>query len=119
MDFVKILTSEPVVQATIVIIGMVIALVGTKYRTNKLIKEFIPEGVEFANTLTTEDRNKLTRAITFVENAVLAVTPVFARPIVDYLINADYIENRIERFLTSKKVERLENLEKEHQVTEE
>ena len=107
---------DPAVLSAVGVVA--IFLVGiflAKSKINALIRKFIPEGVAFADTLDTESRHKLVRAVTYVENIVLSVVPSILKPVVDYLINPVYIVEQIERYLTSKKKVEMESVEKLHQ----
>lgn len=95
----------------VVIYGVI--YIGGKVFVNSKVKELLPYGVEFANKLTENtNKEKLVKAVSFIELGILSVTPVPLKPLVDYLINSDDIATRIERFITAKKVKKLKETEK-------
>ena len=86
---------------SIVVIVLPLAVIGvglTKLAENKLIKMAVPLAIDFAEKL--GGKNKLIRAVTFVENYVLTNIPVFLRPLADFLISPQKIADWIERELT-------------------
>ena len=86
---------------SVIVIVLPLAVIGvglTKLKENQLIKIAIPIAIDFAEKL--GGKNKLIRAVTFVENYVLTNIPVFLRPLVDFLISPQKIADRIERELT-------------------
>lgn len=98
-----------------VLVNLVVALmpffigyVGLKYGTRKLIKSFIPDGVAFANKLNGDNVAKLKRAVSEVELLVLEKVPAVYRPLVDYMIDTDYIVQLIERYITEEKRKKLD-----------
>lgn len=94
---------KELVDLVLALLPFAIIYLGMKYKTNKLIRRFVPDGVAFAEKLDTENYNKLMRAISEVEIRVIEYTPVLYRPLVDYLINPDYIAKHIERYITLEK----------------
>lgn len=86
---------------SVIAIVLPLAVIGvglTKLKENQLIKIAIPIAIDFAEKL--GGKNKLIRAVTFVENYVLTNIPVFLRPLADFLISPQKIADRIERELT-------------------
>ena len=86
---------------SVIVIVLPLAVIGvglTKLKENQLIKIAIPIAIDFAEKL--GGKNKLIRAVTFVENYVLTNIPVFLRPLADFLISPQKIANWIERELT-------------------
>lgn len=78
---------------------------GSKSYVNSKIMELVPYGVEFADKLTENtNKEKLVKAISFVEIGVLSVTPAPIKPLIDYLIDSEAIAIKIERYITAKKV---------------
>ena len=85
--------------AIVIVLPLAVIGVGlTKLKENQLIKIAIPIAIDFAEKL--GGKNKLIRAVTFVENYVLTNIPVFLRPLADFLINPQKIADLIERELT-------------------
>ena len=96
---------------SLLIIYIVIYISGKAF-VNSKIKSFIPLGVEFADKLTENtNKEKLVKAISFIEISILNVIPLPIRPVVDYLIDSNEIANRIERFITKRKIKELNNIE--------
>ena len=86
---------------SVIVIVLPLAVIGvglTKLKENQLIKIAIPIAIDFAEKL--GGKNKLIRAVTFVENYVLTNIPVFLRPLADFLISPQKIADLIERELT-------------------
>ena len=86
---------------SVIVIVLPLAVIGvglTKLKENQLIKIAIPLAIDFAEKL--GGKNKLIRAVTFVENYVLTNIPVFLRPLADFLISPQKIADWIERELT-------------------
>ena len=86
---------------SVIVIVLPLAVIGvglTKLKENQLIKIAIPIAIDFAEKL--GGKNKLIRAVTFVENYVLTNIPVFLRPLADFLISPQKIADWIERELT-------------------
>ncbi|EEY34200.1 hypothetical protein [Pseudoleptotrichia goodfellowii] len=110
----EILRNKVILEGLSVLIPIIVTYILAKLKTNSTIRKFIPEGVVFADSLDTSNENKLIRAVTQIELLVLSVTPALFKPIVDFLINPKYIVKMIERYLTKKKVEKQELLEKEN-----
>ena len=78
-----------------------------KVFVNSKIKELLPYGVEFADKLTENtNKEKLVKAISFIELGILTVTPAPIKPLIDYLINSEEISSKIERFITARKVKK-------------
>ena len=74
---------------SVIVIVLPLAVIGvglTKLKENQLIKIAIPIAIDFAEKL--GGKNKLIRAVTFVENYVLTNIPVFLRPLADFLISS-------------------------------
>lgn len=85
--------------AIVIVLPLAVIGVGlTKLKENQLIKIAIPIAIDFAEKL--GGKNKLIRAVTFVENYVLTNIPVFLRPLADFLISPQKIAGWIERELT-------------------
>lgn len=110
----EILRNKVILEGLSVLIPIIVTYILAKLKTNSTIRKFIPEGVVFADSLDTSNENKLIRAVTQIELLVLSVTPKLFKPIVDFLINPKYIVKMIERYLTKKKIEKQELLEKEN-----
>ena len=86
---------------SVIVIVLPLAVIGvglTKLIENKYIKIAVPLAIDFAEKL--GGKNKLVRAVTFVENYVLNKVPLFLRPLADFLINPQKIADLIERELT-------------------
>jgi hypothetical protein len=82
-----------------------ITYVSGKVIVNEKIKSIVPLGVEFADNLKEKtNKEKLIKAISFVEITVLNLVPVVIRPVVDYLIDSEKIATQIERYLTKRKL---------------
>lgn len=76
-----------------------------KVIVNEKIKSIVPLGVEFADNLKEKtNKEKLIKAISFVEITVLNLVPVVIRPVVDYFIDSEKIATQIERYLTKRKL---------------
>ena len=74
---------------------------------NEKVKALVPYGVEYANTLVEKtNREKLTKAVAFIEITLINAVPNVFKPIVDYLINSEEIVKYIERYLVKIKIER-------------
>ena len=91
------------------IINVVVILFATyfsgKLIVNEKIKSLIPLGVEYANTLVEKtNREKLIKAVAFIEITLINAVPTVFKPIVDYLIDTDKIVKYIERYLTELKL---------------
>ncbi len=96
---------------TIVSVVIVIIL-SSKLYLNSKIKKLVPLGVEFADKLSQNtNKEKLVKAISFIELSILNVIPLPIRPFVDYLIDSDKIANKIERFITKRKIKELNSTE--------
>ena len=78
----------------------VVVIGGTKLYGNHLIKKSVDTAIGFAEHTGKTGRDKLIRAVTYIENIVLSKTPVFLRPIADYLINSNKIVALVERQIT-------------------
>lgn len=91
---------------------LIISIFGSKLYLNSRIKKLVPLGVRFADKLTENtNKEKLVKAISFIEISILNVVPLPIRPVVDYLIDSNEIANRIERFITKRKIKELSNTE--------
>lgn len=91
---------------------LIISIFGSKLYLNNKIKKLVPLGVRFADKLTENtNKEKLVKAISFIEISILNVVPLPIRPVVDYLIDSNEIANRIERFITKRKIKELNNTE--------
>ena len=67
----------------------------------------MPYGVEYANTLVEKtNREKLIKAVAFIEITLINAVPNVFKPIVDYLINSDEIVKYIERYLVKVKIDK-------------
>ena len=86
--------------AIVVVVTVVIVAGITKLYGNHLIKKSVDIAIEFAEHTGKTGRDKLIRAVTYIENIVLSKTPVFLRPIADYLINPNKIVALVERQIT-------------------
>ena len=93
------------------IINVTIILFATyfscKVLVNEKVKALVPYGVEYANTLVEKtNREKLIKAVAFIEITLINAVPNVFKPIVDYLINSEEIVKYIERYLVKIKIER-------------
>ena len=79
---------------TVVVVG------GTKLYENHLIKKSVDSAIKFADMTGKTGKDKLVRAVTYIENIVLSKVPIVIRPLVDYLINSAEIVKLIERQIT-------------------
>ena len=72
---------------------------------NEKIKSLVPLGVEFADSLIEKtNKEKLIKAISFIEISILNLVPIIIRPVIDYFIDSEKIASYIERYLTNKKL---------------
>ena len=95
-----------------VIFILVVSIFGSKLYLNNKIKKLVPLGVEFADKLSQNtNKEKLTKAISFIELSILNIVPLPIRPFIDYLIDSDKIAINIERFITKRKIKELKDLE--------
>lgn len=80
-----------------------------KSKINKLIIQYIPNGIAIGDILNGEktDNERLYQAILTVENKVLGALPKNVRPLADKLIDSKEIAKRIERKLNNDKFEGL------------
>ena len=91
---------------------LIISIFGSKLYLNNKIKKLVPLGVRFADKLTENtNKEKLVKAISYIEISILNVIPLPIRPLVDYLIDSNEIANKIERFITKRKIKELNNTE--------
>lgn len=91
---------------------LIISIFGSKLYLNSKIKKLVPLGVRFADKLTENtNKEKLVKAISFIEISILNVVPLPIRPLVDYLIDSDKIAVGIERFITKRKIKELSSTE--------
>ena len=79
---------------TVVVVG------GTKLYENHLIKKSVDSAIKFADMTGKTGKDKLVRAVTYIENIVLLKVPIVIRPLADYLINSAKIVTLIERQIT-------------------
>lgn len=86
-----------------------------KSKINKLIIQYIPNGIAIGDILKGEktDSERLFQAVLTVENLVLKVLPEKVRPLADKLIDSKEIAKQIERKLNSDKFEGLAKPTKE------
>ena len=94
----------------VVVIVIAVGLVGfsfTKYWADDQIKKVVQNGIDFANQLGGSNRDKLVRAVTYIENIILPKIPLIFRPFADLIINAEKIADMIERRLTENKLKLL------------
>lgn len=85
--------------------------IGSRSFLNSKIKKFIPYGVAFADKLTENtNKEKLIKAVSFVEISILSIIPTPFKSIVDYLINSEEIATKIERYLTERKLKNSGNI---------
>ena len=76
-----------------------------KVLVNEKVKALVPYGVEYANTLVEKtNREKLIKAVAFIEITLINAVPNVFKPLVDYLIDTDKIVKYIERYLTELKL---------------
>ena len=87
----------------IVVALILVGLSFTKFWTDSKVRIYIQMGIDFANTVGGTNRDKLVRAVTYIENKILNKVPVAFRPMVDFMINAEKIATLVERQLTSNK----------------
>ena len=86
---------------TVVVVG------GTKLYENHLIKKSVDIAIKFADMTGKTGKDKLVRAVTYIENIVLSKIPIFLRPLADYLINPKKIAELVERKITEIKQKNL------------
>ena len=84
----------------------VVGVTFTKFWTDSKTRFYIQSAIDFADKIGGTNRDKLVRAITFIENAVLAKVPTAFKNIVDFFINAQKIADLIERRITENKTEK-------------
>ena len=72
----------------------------TKMYENHLIKKSVDTAIKFADMTGKTGKDKLVRAVTFIENLILSKVPIFLRPLADFLINPAKIVTLIERQIT-------------------
>ena len=78
-----------------------------KILVNEKVKALVPYGVEYANTLVEKtNREKLIKAVAFIEITLINAVPSVFKPIVDYLINSEEIVIYIERYLVKIKIDK-------------
>ena len=78
-----------------------------KVLVNEKVKALVPYGVEYANTLVEKtNREKLIKAVAFIEITLINAVPNAFKPVVDYLINSDEIVKYIERYLVKVKIDK-------------
>ena len=95
---------ETIISVTIILFTTYLS---GKVIINHKIKSLIPYGVEYANTLVDKtNREKLIKAVAFIEITLINAVPNAFKPIVDYLINSKEIVKYIERYLVKIKIER-------------
>ena len=75
----------------------VVVVGGTKLYENHLIKKSVDSAIKFADMTGKTGKDKLVRAVTYIENIVLSKVPIVIRPLADYLINSAKIVKLIER----------------------
>lgn len=99
----------------IVVIGITYIFLKEKVKTK--IRKTVALAYSFAEDVDMINKNKLQRAVSFVELAILDATPKRLKGLVDYLIDRDYIVNSIEGYITHLKAtelfERVKNEVKE------
>lgn len=78
----------------------VVVVGGTKLYENHLIKKSVDSAIKFADMTGKTGKDKLVRAVTYIENIVLSKVPIVIRPLADYLINSAKIVKLIERQIT-------------------
>ena len=94
---------ETIISVTIILFTTYLS---GKVIINHKIKSLIPYGVEYANTLVDKtNREKLIKAVAFIEITLINAVPNAFKPIVDYLINSEEIVKYIERYLVKIKIE--------------
>lgn len=94
----------------VVVIVIAVGLVGfsfTKYWADDQIKKVVQNGIDFSDKLGGTNRDKLVRAITYIENIILSKIPLPLKPFADLIINAEKIADMIERKLTENKLKLL------------
>ena len=72
--------------AIVVVVTVVIVAGITKLYGNHLIKKSVDIAIEFAEHTGKTGRDKLIRAVTYIENIVLTKKPIFLKQIADNLI---------------------------------
>ncbi len=106
------MTNDILITLLSLLIIYIVTYVSGKVFVNSKIKSFIPLGVEFADKLTENtNKEKLVKAISFIEISILSIVPLPIRPVVDYLIDSNEIANKIERFITKRKIKELNSTE--------
>ena len=94
---------ETIISVTIILFTTYLS---GKVIINHKIKSLIPYGVEYANTLVDKtNREKLIKAVAFIEITLINAVPNAFKTIVDYLINSEEIVKYIERYLVKIKIE--------------
>ena len=79
----------------------------SKVLVNEKVKALVPYGVEYANTLVEKtNREKLIKAVAFIEITLINAVPNVFKPIIDYLINSEEIVKHIERYLLKIKIDK-------------
>ena len=95
---------ETIISVTIILFTTYLS---GKVIINHKIKSLIPYGVEYANTLVDKtNREKLIKAVAFIEITLINAVPNVFKPIVDYLINSEEIVKHIERYLVKIKTDK-------------
>ena len=78
-----------------------------KVLVNEKVKALVPLGVDYANTLVDKtNREKLIKAVAFIEITLINAVPNAFKPIIDYLINSEEIVKHIERYLVKIKTDK-------------
>ena len=93
------------------IINVVVILFATyfsgKLIVNEKVKSLVPLGVDYANTLVEKtNKEKVIKAIAFIEITLINAVPNVFKPIVDYLFNSEEIAKYIERYIVKIKIEK-------------
>lgn len=88
----------------------------SKLYINEKTKSLVPLGVDFAEELKEKtNKEKLVKAISFIEVSLLNLVPAIVRPFLDYLINSEEIATYIERYLTKRKLDGYKNDNEENE----
>ncbi len=93
--------------AIVVVVAVVIVAGVTKLYGNHLIKKSVDTAIRFADMTGNTGKDKLVRAVSYIENIVLSKIPIFLRPLADYLINPVKIVELVERKITEIKQKNL------------
>lgn len=87
--------------------ALLITFISGKVIVNSNIKKLVPLAVEYANGLVNKtNREKLIKAVAFIEVTLINSVPLPLKAVLDYLINVEDIVRYIERYLVKIKIEK-------------